>query len=131
VLPRLTGILTTGQAFRTVVDSPGRSVDDLQAGEVEALLSETDVGRAMIELCRRVSRVELRGPDGRRIEVTSLSFSDIDEIRKVGTAIGAGAHATGGPSASCATLHRVGNVSERRRRGCRTQRGASVAGGSP
>jgi hypothetical protein len=89
LLPRVVCILQVGLAFKSQLQSLKRTASDATPDEMNRLLYESEAGRAMIDAGRVLSEVELRGPDGRRMDFTSIAFSDIEEIRTVGKAIGA------------------------------------------
>lgn len=81
VFPRLTGILTAAHAIKADLDAKGVLPDDLQPGEIEEILDTTPAGQKVIDLGRTLSEVEMRDPDGRRIEFASIAFSDLLELQ--------------------------------------------------
>ena len=79
IFPRLTGILSAGYALKTHLDSNGLSPDDMEPEEIEELLDTTPAGEKIIDIGRMLSDVEMRAPDGRRLEFASIAFSDLAE----------------------------------------------------
>jgi hypothetical protein len=82
VFPRLTGILTAGHALKAYMDANGLNEDELDPKQVEELLDSTPAGRKVIDIGRMLSDVEVRSPDGRRLEFASIAFIDSMEMRQ-------------------------------------------------
>ena len=94
LLPRVTCILVAGLALKAEFEpakQAGRK-KELSQQELDTLLTDSEPGRAMIDVGRVLSEVELRGPDDRRLEFASIAFSNVDEIRRVGQALGTNVH---------------------------------------
>ena len=90
LLPRVTCVLSATIALKSQLQSVqgvGRK-KELSQDEFDKLLTETEAGRAMIDVGRVLSEVELRGPEGRRLEFASIAFSNLDELRRVSKALG-------------------------------------------
>lgn len=81
VFPRLTGILTAGHALKTYMDANGLSEDEMEPKQIEELFETTPAGRKVIDIGRMLSDVEVRSPDGRRVEFASIAFIDSEEMR--------------------------------------------------
>lgn len=81
LFPRLTGILTAAHAIKANLDAKGVVPDDLEPSEIEEILDTTPAGQKVVDLGRTLSQVEMRGPDGRRIEFASIAFSDALELQ--------------------------------------------------
>jgi hypothetical protein len=81
LFPRLTGILSAGHALKTSLEEQGRSADDLEKKEVEHILEHTAPGQKIIDIGRMLSEVEVRTPDGTRLDFVSIGFTDVYELR--------------------------------------------------
>jgi len=90
LLPRVTCILSASLALKSQFDSMQQAggKKELSPKELDVLLTESEAGRAMIDVGRVLSEVELRGPGGRRLEFASIAFSKVDELLRVGTTLG-------------------------------------------
>lgn len=83
IFPRLTGILGAGLALKRQLDARGLSPDDLSPDETATLLETSPAGRKILDLGRALSDVEVHGPDGRRLEFSSIAFTDLAELRTI------------------------------------------------
>jgi hypothetical protein len=83
VFPRLTGILSAGHALKTHLEENGLSPDELEGDAIDELLDTTPAGRKIIDIGRMLSEVEMRAPDGRRLEFASIAFSDLSELQRL------------------------------------------------
>ena len=83
VFPRLSGILSAGHALKTHLEANGLSPEDMEGGEIEELLDTTPAGQKIIDIGRMLSEVEMRSPDGLRLEFESIAFSDLTEIERL------------------------------------------------
>jgi len=83
IFPRLTGILTAGHQLKTYLEENGLSEDDMGKTEVERLFDTTPAGRKIIDIGRTLCDVEMRAPDGKRVEFSSIAFSDLLELRSL------------------------------------------------
>ena len=83
LFPRLSGILSAGEALRAHLDERGLDPDTLAAEQVEELLSDTPFGQKIIDIGRMLSEVEVRASGGQRMEFASIAFNDIEESRRV------------------------------------------------
>jgi len=83
VFPRLTGILSAGHALKTHLDANGLSPDEMEPYEIENLLDTTPAGQKIIDIGRTLSDVEIRAPNGLRMEFASIAFIDQEELRRV------------------------------------------------
>lgn len=81
LFPRLTGILTAGHAFKLYLDSNGLSPEEMDRREIEELIDSTPAGRKILDIGRTLSDVEMRAPDGTRLEFESIAFTDLLELR--------------------------------------------------
>jgi len=91
IFPRLTGILSAGHALKTHLEANGLSPEAMEAGEIDELLDRTAAGRKIIDIGRMLSEVEMRAPDGRRLEFASIAFSDLAELQRLVRAMEVGA----------------------------------------
>src|SRR5688572_19566175 len=83
VFPRLTGMLTAAHALKLHLEDRGLSADDMERDEIEEIFETTAAGQKVIDIGRMLSDVEMRGPDGRRLEFASIAFSDLREIQRL------------------------------------------------
>ena len=83
IFPRLTGILSAMHALKDHIDANGLSPEELPKSEIEELLDTTPAGQKIIDIGRALSDVEVRGPDGRRLEFVSIGFSDLLELQRL------------------------------------------------
>jgi hypothetical protein len=83
VFPRLTGILSAGHALKTHLEANGLSPEEMEGSEIDELLDTTAAGRKIIDIGRMLSEVEMRAPDGRRLEFASIAFSDLSELQRL------------------------------------------------
>ena len=83
VFPRLTGMLTAAHSLKMHLDANGLSEDDLEKAEVERIFETTAAGQKVMDIGRMLSDVEMRGPDGRRLDFASIAFSDLMEIQQL------------------------------------------------
>jgi hypothetical protein len=83
VFPRLTGMLTAAHALKAHMEANGLSADEMEKQEVEELLETTPAGRKVIDIGRMLSDVEMRAPDGKRLEFASIAFSDLMEVQRL------------------------------------------------
>jgi hypothetical protein len=83
VFPRLSGILAAGHALKTHLDANGLSPDDMDGQQIDELLEGTPAGQQIIDIGRTISEVEMRAPDGQRLEFESIAFSDLTELERL------------------------------------------------
>jgi hypothetical protein len=83
VFPRISGFLSAGHALKTHIEANGRSTDELQPGDIADLLDTTPAGQKIIAIGRVLSEVEMRAPDGVRLEFASIAFSDVLEVQRL------------------------------------------------
>jgi len=86
VFPRLTGILSAGYALKTQLEANGVSQEEMdrgEFGEIDELFDTSAAGQKIIDIGRMLSEVEVRAPDGARLEFASIAFSDPSEIRRL------------------------------------------------
>lgn len=83
LFPRLTGVLSAGAAFRAMLAERGVSEKNLDRAELEELLDTTPSGQKLIDVGRTISEVEMRAPNGRRLEFDSIAFIDMREIGQI------------------------------------------------
>src|SRR5215211_7311902 len=81
LLPRLSGILTAGCELKEYFEDNGLDPESLDPAQVEHALETTSGGQRVLELGRTLSGVEVRSPEGPRVEFATIGFSDIDELR--------------------------------------------------
>jgi hypothetical protein len=87
LFPRLSGMLTAAHALKMHMDANGLSPDDMERREVEALFETTPAGQKVIDIGRMLSEVEMRSPDGKRLKIASISFSDLMELQELGRSL--------------------------------------------
>ena len=83
VFPRLTGILSAGHALKTHLEANKLSPDELDADQIDELLDHTPAGQKVIDIGRMLSEVEVRAPDGKRMDFSSIAFIDPSEFDRV------------------------------------------------
>lgn len=83
LLPRLCGILTAMSDLKDEVDRRGLDADDLPADTLEELFVSTSAGAHVIDIGRVLSEVELRSPIGSSLEVASMGFMDLAELKSL------------------------------------------------
>jgi hypothetical protein len=81
LLPRITGMLAIGVSLRKHLASLGRSEDDMSSDELVELINGCDAGRALLDVGRVLSEITLRRRDGSDVNVASMSFSDVEDIK--------------------------------------------------
>lgn len=83
VLPRLAGFLSAGHALKTHLEANGLSPDEMGEDEIDGLLDATPAGKKIIDIGRMIADVEMRAPDGQRLEFASIAFSDVMELQRL------------------------------------------------
>jgi hypothetical protein len=83
VFPRLSGILSAGHALKAHLEANGLSPEEMDEREIEELLDTTEPGQKVIDIGRMLSEVEMRAPDGRRLDFASIAFSDLLEMQRL------------------------------------------------
>ena len=83
LFPRLSGILTAGCALKAHMDALGLHEDDMDSDEIVEMLDSTPAGQKFLDIGRTISEVEVRSPDGRRLEFASIAFTDMNEILSI------------------------------------------------
>ena len=83
VYPRLTGILTAGHELKMHLEAKGLDPDEMDGPEVEELLDSTPAGQKVLDVGRMLSDVEMRAPDGKRMEFASIAFIDVLEMERL------------------------------------------------
>ena len=83
LFPRLSGILAAGHALKTHLEANGLSPDEMNRQQIDELLDETPAGQQIIDIGRTISEVEMRAPDGQRLEFESIAFSDLTELERL------------------------------------------------
>ena len=81
IFPRLTGFLSASHALKAHLEEQGRSTEDVQQSELEYLFETTPAGQKIIDIGRALSEVEVHAPDGKRLEIASIAFSDLHELQ--------------------------------------------------
>jgi hypothetical protein len=81
LFPRLTGILTAGHELKSYLDANGLSPDEMSREEIETIFETIPAGQKVIDIGRTLSEVEMRDPDGKRLEFVSIGFSDLLEFK--------------------------------------------------
>ena len=83
VFPRLSGIVSAGYALKLHLDANGLSPEDLDRAEVDDLLDTTPAGQKILDTGRMLSEVEMRAPNGLRLEFASIAFIDMSELQRL------------------------------------------------
>jgi hypothetical protein len=83
LFPRLAGMLSAAHALKTHIEANGLSADRMEEREVEEIIETTPAGRKVIDIGRMLSDVEMRAPDGKRLELMSIAFSDVTEVKRL------------------------------------------------
>ena len=81
VFPRLAGYLTASHEVRMHLDENESCADDLEPDDVEALFNTFPAGRRYNDIVRALSEVEVQASDGTWLEVESIVFTDVVELR--------------------------------------------------
>ena len=76
VLPQITGMFAASLAFMRVVERNKPSDQDTAL----ALLEKTPEGRALIDHAKVIEQLELRDPDGNRLDIESIAVSNLQEL---------------------------------------------------
>lgn len=87
LFPRLAGMLSATHALKTHLEANGLCPDDADQRVIDHLLETTPAGRKILSLGRMVADVEMRAPDGRRVEFVSIAFSEPGEIKRLARAL--------------------------------------------
>ena len=80
LFPRLTGILTAGHELKSYLDANGLSAEEMSREEIEKVFDTVPAGQKVIDIGRTLSEVEMRDPDGKRLQFVSIGFSDLLEF---------------------------------------------------
>lgn len=83
VFPRLGGFLSAGHALKTHLEANGLSPDEMGEDEIDRLLDATPAGKKIIDIGRMIADMEMRAPDGQRMEFASIAFSDLMELQRL------------------------------------------------
>jgi len=83
LFPRLTGIFTAGYELKRYLENNGLTAEEMEKEAIEHVLDTTPAGQKIIDIGRALVDVEMRAPDGKRMEVTSIGFSDLMELRSL------------------------------------------------
>jgi hypothetical protein len=81
LFPRLTGILTAGRELKSYLDANGLSPEGMSREEIETIFETVPAGQKVIDIGRTLSEVEVRDPEGQRLEFVSIGFSDLLEFK--------------------------------------------------
>ena len=81
LFPQLTGILTAGRELKSYLDANGLSPEEMSREEIETIFETVPAGQKVIDIGRTLSEVEMRDPDGSRLEFISIGFSDLLEFK--------------------------------------------------
>lgn len=88
IFPSLTGTLTAMLALGRELEAAGIATDRASPEELEAAMLASPAGRKMLEVGKALSEVEVRNPGGRALRFSSIAFTDIDELRRLGKSRG-------------------------------------------
>ena len=83
IMPQLSGILTAGADLKDEIIERGLSEEDMESDDVTDLLETSAAGRRVIDIGRTLSEVELRDPEGKPLEFTSIGFMDMAELARL------------------------------------------------
>lgn len=83
VFPRLSGMLSAGHALKTHLDANGLSPETMERDAIDDLLDTTPAGQKILDIGRMLSDVEMRAPDGLRMEFASIGFMDLSEMQRL------------------------------------------------
>jgi hypothetical protein len=83
IMPQLSGILTAGADLKDELIERGLSEEGMSSGDVTDLLETSAAGRRVIDIGRTLSEVELRDPQGKTLEFTSIGFMDMAELARL------------------------------------------------
>ncbi len=82
IFPRLTGFFSAAHQLKMNLEDNGLCPEEMDR-EVEHVFDTTPAGRKIIDIGRALSDVEMRSPDGKRMEFSSIGFSDVTELRSL------------------------------------------------
>jgi len=82
VFPRLSGILAAGHALKAHLEQHGLTAEEMDQQAIDDLLDNTPAGQGIIDIGRMLADVEMRAPDGQRLEFASIGFSDLAEMTR-------------------------------------------------
>lgn len=82
IFPRLSGILSAASRLKDEMAERGLTGED-GIDDPGGVLESTEGGRAVIEVGKTLSEVELHDPGGKRLEFRSIAFSDLAELRRL------------------------------------------------
>ncbi len=88
LMPRVTCALTAGHALLRDLEALGKSAAEMSAEEAEIFVKSRACGLAMLDVGRVLSKVEVRGADGNRLEYESIAFCDVEEFYRFGRVLG-------------------------------------------
>jgi len=83
IVPRLTGFFSAAHQLKMNLEDNGLSADEMDREALEHVFDTTPAGRKIIDIGRALSGVEMRAPDGKRMEFSSIGFSDLTELRSL------------------------------------------------
>jgi hypothetical protein len=83
LFPRLIGMFSAAYQLKTYLEDNGLDPEEMEKETVERVLDTTPAGQKIIDIGRALSDVEMRAPDGKRLEFTSIGFSDVMELRSL------------------------------------------------
>lgn len=83
LFPRLTGILTAGHALKAYLEANGLDPETMDKREIEEIVDSTPAGQKILDIGRTLSEVEMRAPDGAKLEFESIAFTDLLELRSL------------------------------------------------
>jgi hypothetical protein len=63
-------------------DANGVSIDVLEPEAISDLMDTSPAGRPFNEVARLASQIEVRAPEGMRIELASIAFSDLVRLER-------------------------------------------------
>lgn len=88
LLPRVTCVLSVGLALKAELHAIKATPKHLRDEKIDQVFGHSEAGRAMIDVGRVLSEVELRDSYGRRVEFESMAFSNLNEIRELAETLG-------------------------------------------
>lgn len=83
IFPRLSGTLTAMHGMRAHLEAHGVAPDEARPEQIAEIFDASPAGRKFLDIGRMLSEVEVRAPDGRRMEFASIAFSDPREIERL------------------------------------------------
>jgi hypothetical protein len=128
LFPRLSGILTAGRQLKSYLDANGLSPEEMSREEIETIFETIPAGQKVIDIGRTLSEVEMRDPDGKRLEFVSIGFSDLLEFKALAHELDDGGKREPSPLPRGVSRYVVSATLSKKARGSTSEAGRLSAG---